>query len=336
MNRGESIDLGAEMVEYLRTLDATPLVAPPRETLTWSAGGEINSSEVHLAYNGASYVLIGHLIRQEPASQGRVLDLGCGTGYGTSYLKTHFAPASEIVGTDFVESQVKYASENYACDGLSFAVADSLKLPFPDASFDKVMAVYSMLYNMTREAGRKCLGEILRVLKPGGMLLFTMPNRTCSQNLYHKNPEDDPALMFNVLHRHEYYLDEVQPLIQSIAGKQDACFTDVSIGGISNRCFYALWAEVLSEMGRKRFCTSRMGAWSSFVVRQFMPSKLKSAWFFRTLRKLRLQKGITLSNLALGAHYEPEVDEKRSSLFVVMARKTDSSLLAGNKDEWVK
>ena len=151
---------------------------------------------MHLAFNAAPYLLIGKWIKDMPKPPGRILDLGCGTGYDTLYLKEHSAPAASITGLDRVPSLAKYAAENYSRNGLQFINGDASTLPFPGESFDLVIAVFSIIHTMNLSQSRSCLLEIGRILKPGGTLIFTTPNRNLSQDLYHENPGNDPDLFF--------------------------------------------------------------------------------------------------------------------------------------------
>ena len=71
---------------------------------------------------------------------GRVLDLGCGTGYGTASL---VGVASDVVGVDVSGEAIEIATEAFGTAGAEFRrVADPSRhtLPFGDASFDAVLS----------------------------------------------------------------------------------------------------------------------------------------------------------------------------------------------------
>lgn len=88
---------------------------------------------------------------------GRVLDAGCGTGYGRNLLAARF-PEANIVAADFAPAMVTAAGGGVC--------ADIEALPFPDAAFD---LYWSSLSFQWCDAGR-AVAEAARVLAPGGRL----------------------------------------------------------------------------------------------------------------------------------------------------------------------
>ena len=98
-----------------------------------------------------------------------VLECGCGPGTVTIGFAELVAPG-QVVGTDIEASQVALARENASRHSLSnirFEVADVYELPFPAASFDAVFAS-AVLGNLRDPV--QALGELHRVLKPGGVI----------------------------------------------------------------------------------------------------------------------------------------------------------------------
>ena len=97
---------------------------------------------------------------------GRVLELGCGTGSMWKGQKALIRCCSALYLTDLSEAMVAAARKALGEEvPLRFMVADIQSLPFPDASFDAVIA-NMMLYHVP-DLG-KGLSEVRRVLKPGG------------------------------------------------------------------------------------------------------------------------------------------------------------------------
>lgn len=94
----------------------------------------------------------------------RVLDLGCGTGDLTRAALA--AGAAEVVGIDFV-AEMLAAGRSKCAVHAAFVQGDALRLPFPDASFDAVVNAF-----LLRNVGDlpAALGEMVRVLRPGGWL----------------------------------------------------------------------------------------------------------------------------------------------------------------------
>lgn len=99
-----------------------------------------------------------------------VLDLGCGAGVPVAaYLSGRF----HVVGVDISRYQLSLARGNVR--GPSFLLADMCALPFRPASFDAVVALYS-IFHVPREEHEALLGSLCAVLRPGRRLLATMGN----------------------------------------------------------------------------------------------------------------------------------------------------------------
>lgn len=103
-----------------------------------------------------------------------VLDLGCGTGYGCALL-VETGGARRCLGVDIAQEAVNQATERYGHqDQLQFSVADAAALPFDDDSFD-VVTCFETIEHL--EEQQRAVAEARRVLRPGGMLLLSSPNR---------------------------------------------------------------------------------------------------------------------------------------------------------------
>lgn len=110
----------------------------------------------------------------------RILDIGCGTGTLTVMLK-HAQPAATVIGLDGDEAVLAIARKKAALDdgnAIIWQLGYSYDLPYPDASFDLVLASM-MLHHLTRENKRATFREARRVLKPGSrfwMVDFGQPH----------------------------------------------------------------------------------------------------------------------------------------------------------------
>jgi ubiquinone/menaquinone biosynthesis C-methylase UbiE len=100
-----------------------------------------------------------------------LLDVGCSTGFIANYLATYFG---EVIGIDIDESAVNFAKRQFDKDNLEFVKINSQKMKFPENEFDAVICAH--IYEHVPNAGR-LLGEIFRVLKPGGVCYFAAGNR---------------------------------------------------------------------------------------------------------------------------------------------------------------
>lgn len=130
-----------------------------------------------------------------------ILDVATGTGDLAKAIRGAF-PQARVVGADFCRPMLDVARRN----GLpELVVADGLRLPFPDGSFDGVTAAFGLRNMASWEQG---LSEMARVLKPSGHLLildFSLPTLPVVRPLY------------------RFYLHRILPIIAGIAtGRTDA------------------------------------------------------------------------------------------------------------------
>ena len=93
----------------------------------------------------------------------KVLDVGCGTG---SLTLARVTGASKIVGIEPSNGFIEYARSQNADPRVAFEVGDAQQLPYPDASFDRCMALLSVDYFPD---ARKAALEMRRVTKKGGL-----------------------------------------------------------------------------------------------------------------------------------------------------------------------
>lgn len=82
--------------------------------------------------------------------------------------------AGQVVGIDVSQSIVDAAKKQFP--KLQSHKADVRELPFPDASFDVVVSISTLDHFDSREDIQSALGELYRVLRPGGSLLLTLDN----------------------------------------------------------------------------------------------------------------------------------------------------------------
>ncbi|MFL6076654.1 MAG: class I SAM-dependent methyltransferase [Mycobacteriales bacterium] len=105
------------------------------------------------------------------AADGPLLDLGCGPGHISSYLRSR---GREVLGVDLSPRMVEIASARYP--DVEFRVGDMRALDLPDGGYGGVVAPYSLIHLTPAERPAAC-AEIARVLSPGGlaMISFHLP-----------------------------------------------------------------------------------------------------------------------------------------------------------------
>jgi ubiquinone/menaquinone biosynthesis C-methylase UbiE len=133
----------------------------------------------------------------------RVLDLGCGSGYGADVLARE---AREVLGIDIADDAIDYARQHYRVPNVRFERASCLDIPAPDGSFELVVA-FEIIEHLTD--WRAFLREVRRVLAPAAQFLVSTPNQ-----LYYA--EARAALGPNPFHVHEFEYSEFQHELEAV------------------------------------------------------------------------------------------------------------------------
>ena len=113
-----------------------------------------------------------------------VLDVGCGDGY---LLRKAARRASLALGVDLDERRLRASRDglSYSCridrSPIELAVADGQRLPFADASFDRIICTETLEHVADAQL---TLRELARVLRPGGRLAVSVPHFLCEAILY--------------------------------------------------------------------------------------------------------------------------------------------------------
>lgn len=120
--------------------------------------------------------------------EGSILDVGCGTGV----LAGRMADAGyEVTGVDPSEGMLAHVAG--VAPTVKAVLGDATSLPFEDGQFDLVMCVAVMHHVADPTSVHESLGEMVRVTKPGGLVLVWdhNPRNPYWKNLMARVPQDD-------------------------------------------------------------------------------------------------------------------------------------------------
>jgi ubiquinone/menaquinone biosynthesis C-methylase UbiE len=139
---------------------------------------ELYDFQVEVLFNGGAdamrrqaLVPLGQHLRGRRLAAQPMLDVACGTGRFLSLIK-HNYPRLPVTGLDLSRPYLAKAREQLApWSWASLVEGAAEQLPFRDASFEIVSCVY-LFHELPRKVRAAVAGEMARVLRPGGKLLF--------------------------------------------------------------------------------------------------------------------------------------------------------------------
>jgi ubiquinone/menaquinone biosynthesis C-methylase UbiE len=106
---------------------------------------------------------------------GDVLEVACGTGLMTRPLRERLDPSRRLVATDLSQPMLDYARGKLeGMAGIEWMKADALDLPFADGAFGAVACSLGVMFPADKQ---RVFAQFRRVMKPGGLLLFSVWDR---------------------------------------------------------------------------------------------------------------------------------------------------------------
>ncbi len=139
----------------------------------WSASGPPSAAE----FERLKPIKLDLLKKLGFTPDGRLLDVGCGTGLLAAAAEGYLSDRGAYFGTDLAPEAVEYCRRTYRRPNFRFAVNGMTTVPAPDASFDAV-AFYSVFTHTYPDETALLLAEAARALAPGGVIFadcFTSP-----------------------------------------------------------------------------------------------------------------------------------------------------------------
>jgi len=162
--------------------------------------------------NSSDKIYLEHINRYHFAKQfveGKdVLDIACGSGYGSDLLKN--AGAKSVLGVDISKETIDFCKNKYP-DG-EFLVGSVDDIPVGDKSIDVIVS-FETIEHVNDEAQEKFMREVGRVLRDGGVLVLSTPNALVYEkgNAFHikeLNPEELSTLLRKNGFEHDLYFQE--------------------------------------------------------------------------------------------------------------------------------
>ena len=147
-----------------------------------------------------------HVIENYGNENKKVLDYGCGSGYGTYMLSQHFGTS---IGVDISETAINFCKSNFKNENLKFEILDTTVQPFEDHSFDNIFS-FQVFEHIPLEMTTEYVNRIWHMLKPSGVAILTTPN---SKNYYGGRSR-------NKFHIKEYTIAELESIFNNVIPKQ--------------------------------------------------------------------------------------------------------------------
>lgn len=143
----------------------------------------------------------GHFTRAEPALEAmdiqagdKCLDIGCGNGWATRWMRRKAGPFGFAAGVDAASEMIDRAKAQTRESSVQYRCTDFASLPWKDAFFDQAFSMEALYYAPDLGAA---LQAVARVLKPGAGL-------TVVTDFYAENPHclawpDDMGVVMHLL-----------------------------------------------------------------------------------------------------------------------------------------
>jgi ubiquinone/menaquinone biosynthesis C-methylase UbiE len=148
---------------------------------------------------------LAHRLAARPQPVTRILEIAAGTGVATRKMASTLPENVSIIATDLNQPMLDLASAIGTIRPVEWRQADAMQLPFQDARFDAVVCQFGVMFFPDKS---KAFSEVRRVLRPGGVFIFSVWDRieendfvhTASTALESLFPEDPPRFMARTPH----------------------------------------------------------------------------------------------------------------------------------------
>jgi MPBQ/MSBQ methyltransferase len=242
--------------------------------------GHYGSPTAARDFRQAKEAFVHELVRWSGLDQlprgSRVLDVGCGIGGSARILARDYG--FDVLGISISPGQIQRAQELTPSDlSCRFAVMDALDLPLPSESFD---AVWSVEAGPHRPDKQRYADELLRVLKPNGLLAVADWNR--------RDPSVKPLNRLERWVMHQLLVQWAHPEFASIPGFRNnleasrwAQGLEVSTGDWSAETLPS-WIDSILEGVRRPAAVLGLGPKAVLMGLRETPTLLLMHWGFAT------------------------------------------------------
>jgi SAM-dependent methyltransferase len=220
---------------------------------------------------------------------GSLLEVGCGEGRGIENL---LPAVNNYTAIDKIEAAISALRSRYP--QARFVAGHLPPLPFADAQFDSVVT-FQVIEHIADD--RLFLAEARRVLKPGGVLLLTTPNRRLS-------------LSRNPWHIREYEANELQALARQV-------FDHAEVKGIAGN------EKVMAYHEENRKAVQRLMRWDVFNLQHRLPAGLLKApyeWLNRRNRNKLHQATPLAQSITADDYFISDNADEALDLFLIARR----------------
>jgi len=232
--------------------------------------------------------LVAYQFAQECVRDKTVLDAGCGDGYGTDLLAR---TATRALGVDRAADTIALAAQRYRRPNLAYRACALQRLTDLGEQFD-VVCNFQVIEHLTDP--RAFLEQVRQVLRPGGCLIVTTPNRV---NSFVENP----------YHVHEYLADELAAVLRGTFAAVDmrgVCGNERVMAFERARGQHANSILRLDPLGLRRLLPRRLIEWAyprlaKLVRRNIAQADASTATISPADFEIRADAGNSLDLLAL-------------------------------------
>lgn len=164
-------------------------------------------------------------------SGGKVLDVATGDGTFINLLVNHLKDYSEVIGIDTDQELIEFNKKNYNNNKITFDYMSGDALSYDDASFDTV-SISNSLHHLKNI--NQTLGEMYRVLKPGGLFIINEifcdnQNEKQLTHVYFHHLQAEVDTLQGILHNKTFHQQEIMKIAESIGLKSIDAFVHENV-----------------------------------------------------------------------------------------------------------